>query len=33
LPVLFRTLRGRKVSPEALDKLVELIRTSLSNGR
>ena len=33
LPVLFRTLRGRKVSPEALDKLVQLIRTSLSNGR
>jgi len=33
LPVLFRTLRGRKVSPEALDELVELIRTSLSNGR
>jgi len=26
LPVLFRTLRGRKVTPEKLDQLVELIR-------
>lgn len=26
LPVLFRTLRGRKVTPEKLDKLVEMIR-------
>ena len=33
LPALFRTLRGRKVSPKALDKLVDLIRTSLSNAR
>ena len=33
LPVLFRTLRGRKVSPDALDKLVELIRASQSHGR
>ena len=32
LPVLFRTIRGQKVSPEALDKLVELIRTSVSDG-
>ena len=26
LPVLFRTLRGRKVTPEKLDQLVQLIR-------
>ena len=32
LPVLFRTLRGHKVSPAALHKLVELIRTADSNG-
>jgi hypothetical protein len=32
LPVLFRTLRGQKVSPEALEKLVELIRASAAHG-
>lgn len=32
LPVLFRTLRGRKVSPEVLDKLVELVRRSNSDA-
>jgi transcriptional regulator with XRE-family HTH domain len=26
LPVLFRTLRGQKVTPEKLDKLVKMIR-------
>lgn len=26
LPVLFRTLRGQKVTPEKLDQLVEMIR-------
>ena len=33
LPVLFRTLRGKRVSPETLDKLVELVRSSGSDGR
>jgi transcriptional regulator with XRE-family HTH domain len=28
LPVLFRTMRGKQVSPEMLDKLVEMIRRS-----
>ena len=31
LPVLFRTLRGRKVTPEKLDQLVELIRRGHSD--
>jgi len=31
LPVLFRTLRGRKVTPEKLDQLVELIRRERSH--
>ena len=31
LPVLFRTLRGRKVTPEKLDQLVELIRREHSD--
>jgi transcriptional regulator with XRE-family HTH domain len=32
LPLLFRTLRGQKVSAETLDKVIELIRSSDSNG-
>jgi transcriptional regulator with XRE-family HTH domain len=31
LPVLFRTLRGRKVTPEKLDQLVEMIRRGHSD--
>lgn len=31
LPVLFRTLRGRKVTPEKLNQLVELIRRERSD--
>ena len=31
LPVLFRTLRGLKVTPEKLDQLVELIRREYSD--
>ena len=31
LPVLFRTLRGKKVSPEKLDQLAELIRREHSD--
>jgi transcriptional regulator with XRE-family HTH domain len=31
LPVLFRTLRSRKVTPEKLDQLVELIRREHSD--
>ena len=31
LPLLFRTLRGRKVTPENLDQLVEMIRREQSN--
>jgi hypothetical protein len=31
LPVLFRTLRGRKVTPEKLDQLAELIRREHSD--
>lgn len=31
LPVLFRTLRGRKVTPEKLDQLAELIRRERSD--
>ncbi len=31
LPVLFRTLRGRKVTPEKLDELVEMIRRERSD--
>lgn len=31
LPVLFRTLRGRKVTPEDLDQLVEMIRRERSD--
>lgn len=31
LPVLFRTLRGRKVTPEKLDQLVEIIRRGHSD--
>jgi hypothetical protein len=31
LPVLFRTLRGRKVTPENLDQLAELIRREHSD--
>jgi transcriptional regulator with XRE-family HTH domain len=31
LPVLFRTLRGRKVTPEKLDQLVEMIRREHSD--
>jgi len=31
LPVLFRTLRGRKVTPEKIDQLVELIRREHSD--
>lgn len=32
LPLLFRTLRGHKVSAETLDKVVELIKSSDNNG-
>jgi len=32
LPLLFRTLRGTKVSAETLDKVVELIKSSDTNG-
>jgi len=32
LPLLFRTLRGNKVSAETLDKVVELIKSSDTNG-
>jgi transcriptional regulator with XRE-family HTH domain len=32
LPLLFRTLRGKKVSSDDLNKLVELIRSSNSHG-
>lgn len=32
LPLLFRTLRGNKVSAESLDKVIELIKSSDSNG-
>lgn len=31
LPVLFRTLRGRKVTPEKLDELAEMIRRERSD--
>ena len=31
LPLLFRTLRGRKVTPENLDQLVEMIRMEQSD--
>ena len=31
LPLLFRTLRGRKVTPENLDQLVEMIRREQSD--
>jgi transcriptional regulator with XRE-family HTH domain len=31
LPLLFRTLRGRKVTPEDLDQLVEIIRGEQSD--
>lgn len=31
LPVLFRTLRGKKVTPEKLDQLAELIRREHSD--
>jgi hypothetical protein len=31
LPVLFRTLRGRKVTPENLDQLAQLIRRERSD--
>jgi hypothetical protein len=31
LPLLFRTLRGRKVTPENLDRLVEMIRREQSD--
>lgn len=32
LPLLFRTLRGQKLSSEALDKVVDLVRESDSHG-
>jgi transcriptional regulator with XRE-family HTH domain len=32
LPSLFRTIRGNKVSPDALDGIVELVRASNSHG-
>jgi len=32
LPLLFRTLRGNKISEEALDKMIELVKSSDSNG-
>lgn len=32
LPLLYRTLRGHKVSAEALERIVELVRSSDSNG-
>jgi transcriptional regulator with XRE-family HTH domain len=32
LPLLFRTLRGQKVSAEALDKIVEIVKSSHSHG-
>ena len=31
LPLLFRTLRGRKITPERLDQLVEIIRREHSH--
>ncbi|HEV2349622.1 MAG TPA: helix-turn-helix transcriptional regulator [Terriglobia bacterium] len=31
LPILFRTLRGRKVTPEKLDQLAEMIRRGHSD--
>jgi transcriptional regulator with XRE-family HTH domain len=31
LPLLFRTLRGRKITPERLDQLVEIIRRERSH--
>ena len=33
LPLLFRTLRGQKLSTDALDKVVEVVREANSNGR
>ena len=33
LPLLFRTLRGKKITSESLDKIVELVREANSNGR
>lgn len=33
LPALFRTLRGNKVSTEALERVIDVIRSSDSNGR
>jgi transcriptional regulator with XRE-family HTH domain len=33
LPALFRTLRGNKVSPEALDRVIDVIKSSNSDGR
>ncbi len=32
LPLLFRTLRGKKVSSEALDQIIDLVRSSDSHG-
>jgi len=32
LPLLFRTLRGQRLSSDALDKVVELVRDSDSHG-
>jgi transcriptional regulator with XRE-family HTH domain len=32
LPLLFRTIRGNKVTPEALDGIIELVRSSNSHG-
>jgi transcriptional regulator with XRE-family HTH domain len=31
LPLLFRTLRGQRVSPESLDKIVRLVKSTHSN--
>lgn len=33
LPLLFRTLRGQKLSPESLDKVIEVVRDANSHGR
>jgi len=32
LPLLFRTLRGQKVSSDALDKIIDLVKSSDSHG-
>ena len=33
LPLLFRTLRGQKLSSENLDKVIEVVREANSHGR